>query len=249
MSDLHLGSKTEQAVERFWKKVEERVQTDFPAMLILAGDITDAYNETYRERLAKIIDRFSKLYPKVVFLAGNHDYWDDKINSRLAFFRTLAVGNVHFLEPDNNYTLPDGRAASGGTMWFPDCKDSFLKKTWCDHNYILEAMNGAIEAEHEAFIKTIKPQSIMITHHYPTAESIHPRYKNYISNCFFQAEMDETLKKWSEGSVLPRLWIHGHTHEPMDYVSKWGFRVYCNPLGHEFEGRNPDFWNRMSIDI
>ncbi len=249
MSDLHLGSKTEQSVERFWKKVEERVQTDLPAMLILAGDITDAYDEVYRERLTKIIKRFSELYPKVVYIAGNHDYWDDTIDDRIMFFRSLQSDKVQFLEPQNPATLTDGRTVSGGTMWFPDCKDEKLKNNWCDHHYVRGGFDGDIEDEHEYFIKTVKPQDLMITHHYPTEESIHPRFKNYGSNWFFHAQMDETLKKWSAEGVMPKVWIHGHTHEPMDYVSKWGFRVYCNPLGHEYEGRNPDFWSRITLDI
>lgn len=251
MSDLHLGSKTNESQERFWNKIKERVQTDRPELLILAGDITDAYNEIYKERITVIIQKFSQLYPKVIFIAGNHDYWDSNIDDRLMFFRTFNTlhNNVRFLEPTAQASLPNERQVSGGTMWFPDCGDETLKGNWCDHNYIEGGMDGDIEAEHEYFLKKVQPQALMVTHHYPTEESIHPRFKNHTYNCFFAAQMDGTLTKWSEKGVMPKVWIHGHTHEPMDYVSKWGFRVYCNPLGHEYEGRNPDFWNRICLDI
>jgi len=66
--------------------------------------------------------------------------------------------------------------------------------------------------------------------------SITPRYRNSSPNCFFVCpEAEDILRKQS-----PRLWVHGHTHDSVDY-HLGATRVLCNPLGYAGVEVNPLF--------
>jgi Icc-related predicted phosphoesterase len=106
-----------------------------------------------------------------------------------------------------------------------------------------------IQKEHESLINdpALWASEVVVTHHYPTDESIAPRWQGEPSNVFFSARIDKTLQKHPNSNI--KLWIHGHTHDPMDFVSKYGFRVYCNPHGYPGEGSNRNFWDRLLVEV
>jgi predicted MPP superfamily phosphohydrolase len=246
ISDLHLDSKTEEYKQEFFSKLKQKAEQDNPDLLVIAGDFFDSYAETYEDQFNLLLSKFEAIYKKVLFIGGNHDYWDSTINERDEFFLKKNSEKTKWLNPATKFEL-DGKTFAGGTMWFPRTKNWFNEKRWCDYYYI----KGEIRPhdEHQSFLEWVPQADIFVTHHYPTEESIHPQFKNYQNNMFFHAQMDSTLEKWAAEGKLPKLWIHGHTHAGMDYVSKWGFRVYCNPLGHEFEDLNLDFWSRLKVEI
>ena len=73
-----------------------------------------------------------------------------------------------------------------------------------------------------------------MTHHLPHWRSIHPKYEGIRSNPSFASDLDHLVR-------LPvTLWVHGHTHESLDYVSN-GTRVVCNPRGYLPGEPNPAF--------
>ena len=43
-----------------------------------------------------------------------------------------------------------------------------------------------------------------------------------------------------------KLWVHGHTHSPSDYMVG-DTRVVCNPLGYPGERREPN--TRLVLDV
>lgn len=243
MSDLHLSSLSEQSLSNFWKKLQNQIKQDSPKIAIIAGDLNENDEEVYEEDLINIVNQFANLYDRIFFVAGNHDYWNSCITDRRNFFLSINGKNPKavFLDYDRPFQ-DETLCLNGGTLWFPKPQP---KKSWVDYKKV----RGYIEGEHTKFISSDKNAPIFISHHFPTEESIHKQWEFSKMNMFFHAKMDETLSGWSQKGCLPRLWIHGHTHNPMDYVSKWGFRVYCNPLGLECENLNPEFWSKIKLDI
>ena len=77
---------------------------------------------------------------------------------------------------------------------------------------------------------------VVVGHHAPSRRSTHPRYKHdTIMNGGYSSSLDEFI----ESRPCIKLWTHGHTHEPFDYMIG-ETRVVCNPrgyIGHEARAR------------
>jgi Icc-related predicted phosphoesterase len=69
---------------------------------------------------------------------------------------------------------------------------------------------------------------VMVSHHAPSFRSIDPRYRA-------QREMNGGYASDLSNLILDnpkiKLWIHGHTHSPHDYMIG-DTRVLCNPRGY-----------------
>ena len=66
---------------------------------------------------------------------------------------------------------------------------------------------------------------MVITHHLPHAMSVHAKYAGDPLNPAFASDLSALVRQ------PVQLWIHGHTHESMDYQID-GTRVVCNPRGY-----------------
>ncbi|KWT97700.1 cyclic 3',5'-adenosine monophosphate phosphodiesterase (plasmid) [Variovorax sp. WDL1] len=87
--------------------------------------------------------------------------------------------------------------------------------------------------------------TVVVTHHAPHRGSLHPRFaSNWVSTAYVN-ELPESFFK------VAACWIHGHTHESMDY-RVGNTRVVCNPRGYasSFEPElNPAFNPALIIEI
>ena len=54
--------------------------------------------------------------------------------------------------------------------------------------------------------------TVVVTHHLPHRQSIHPKYAGTRFNPCFASDLDHLVR----APVV--LWVHGHTHESLDYV-------------------------------
>ena len=86
---------------------------------------------------------------------------------------------------------------------------------------------------------------MVITHHAPSRQSIHPRYADSLLNACFVSDAEHVL-----GAARAQLWIHGHTHDSFDYAVH-GTRVVCNPRGYAQAGvnENPHFDQDLIIEV
>jgi predicted phosphodiesterase len=84
--------------------------------------------------------------------------------------------------------------------------------------------------------------TVVVTHHLPHRRSIHPKYEGDDANPGFASDLSHLVKP------PVSLWIHGHTHESLDYVVS-GTRVVCNPRGYLPREPNPAFDPRLVIEI
>ena len=67
-------------------------------------------------------------------------------------------------------------------------------------------------------------KTVVITHHLPSANSVVERYKKELLSACFASNLDHLMG-------CSKLWVHGHTHDSLDYIVK-GTHVVCNPRGY-----------------
>ena len=87
-------------------------------------------------------------------------------------------------------------------------------------------------AEHErahAWLKTelarpFEGKTVVISHHAPHWDSVHPSYRGDPLNAAFISHLPELVEQAD-------VWLHGHTHNSFDYTAV-GCRVVANPAGY-----------------
>jgi predicted phosphodiesterase len=89
----------------------------------------------------------------------------------------------------------------------------------------------------EEFIGT----TVVVTHHLPHRRSIHPKYAASDLNPGFASDLSNLM-----GPPVS-LWIHGHTHESLDYMVN-GTRVVCNPRGYAPMELNESFDPILTVE-
>jgi Icc-related predicted phosphoesterase len=84
--------------------------------------------------------------------------------------------------------------------------------------------------------------TVVVTHHAPSARSVNPKYEGDYLNPAFASEI-----LGADGVDAP-LWIHGHMHDAVDYtVGKT--RVVCNPRGYPGEVYRTGEYQFKVVDI
>ncbi len=86
---------------------------------------------------------------------------------------------------------------------------------------------------------------VVVTHHAPSRGSVAARYKADWLTPSFVSELPADMFR------RPRVWVHGHTHSPFDYMVR-GCRVVSNPRGYRLSDgsfENPRFNPGLIIDI
>jgi predicted phosphodiesterase len=100
--------------------------------------------------------------------------------------------------------------------------------------------------DHQAYIKGLteamasRPEMkfVVVGHHAPSKLSTHPRYaKEVMINTAYSSDLTEFILN----NPQIKVWTHGHTHEPFDYMIGTT-RIVCNPRGYDgCEQRAYDF--------
>lgn len=236
LSDLHLSVQD-----------MERPRSDAD-VVILAGDI---------HRPAEAVAWARGFDQPVLYVAGNHEFYGSSLRETTRELSRLCAGtHVHLL--DNASIVLHGVRFLGTTLWTDfllygegerraqamDEAQRFIR----DFSRIrIDASPGSPtftpQASAELFAvnaawlreELAKPHAgptVVITHHAPSAMSIHPRFADSLLNTCFVSDAEDLL----DGSRAV-LWIHGHTHDSFDYRCR-GTRVVCNPRGYARDGVN-----------
>jgi len=86
---------------------------------------------------------------------------------------------------------------------------------------------------------------VVVGHHAPCGQSCHPRFANdRIMNGAFYTELGDYI------AYRPqiKLWVHGHMHDPFDYVVG-ETRVICNPRGYVQYEKRADEFKLIYVDL
>lgn len=100
-----------------------------------------------------------------------------------------------------------------------------------DHRKMLEFIKVMTAEKHDE-------KFVIVGHHAPSKLSTHPRYKNEeLMNGGYSSDLSEFILDRPQ----IKLWTHGHTHEPFDYMIG-STRIVCNPRGYiNYEDRADQF--------
>jgi len=217
------------------KKEEPKKEVD---VFVCAGDLGVFWG------LESILQTLCKRYPQVVYVAGNHEFYQTspkEIESlRSALSRQLS--NLHWLE-DSSVKI-GGRTFHGATLWFPDTEESRPYRDHLNDFHLIEKFVPWVFDKHGAsksyLQHAVKPGDIVVTHHIPLLMGTDPRWWNSPLNSFFVSDVEPLLTE-----TKPALWIYGHTHSSHDF--KVGpTRLVCNPFGYARMEENPDFeWGKF----
>lgn len=155
----------------------------------------------------------------LVNVLGNHDFYGRQ-----------------FPRPGENQwsIIHRGIKIAGCTLWTdlsdPDDWDCYVNSL-IDSKLIRGLTWGSYQAAHRAdceFLFREKPD-VVVTHHSPSMKSCHPKWGSHRMNYGFHQKTNRLIDQ-----LAPKLWIHGHTHDPSDYVHG-PTRVICNPKGYPGE--------------
>jgi Icc-related predicted phosphoesterase len=246
LSDLHLG---------VGRLDPPQVESD---LVVLAGDIARPGEAVAWAR------RFDR---PVLFVPGNHEFYGSSVEEAIAELRELCAGtNVTLLERDE--VVVDGVRFLGTTLWtdFRLHGDGAVRQEAMqlaqtlirDFSRIRRAPGSAelfapansvalFEAQSTWLLQRLAVKhdgpTVVITHHPPSARSIHPRFASSPLNPAFASATEHMLDR-----RCACLWIHGHMHDSFDRIEN-GVRVICNPRGYAKEGLAENQWFDPALTV
>jgi predicted phosphodiesterase len=202
-------------------------------VLVVAGDTATKGN------LKVVLEHLCRVYPEVVWVAGNHDYY--QTDKEHLWKRVREVQQVHsnFHPLENDTVTINGQRFVGCTLWFPDRPRSVMyRHELGDFHYIKKFTDWVFttNAESQAFLRrTVTKDDIVVTHHIPSWQGTLPYWWNKPLSDFFVCEMDSLIEE-----VQYKVHIYGHTHDRHNF--KIGAtRLVCNPFGYLGRGENVGF--------
>jgi len=237
MSDLHLEFMT-----RSYLPFSLSSQAEY---LFCAGDIGD-----YSSKLFKLFfETASKEYKQVFYVTGNHEYYGHEYSIVNSKIDEMLPDNCHRLDKNRSYTIDLGDReynVVGCTLWtdvsfsaslkMNDTRRIFDKTKKVTVDTIKKWNREDISWLREWFSTPSHTKTtIVMTHHLPSYELIHPSFADEGDNSGFANDgLDDVIAK-------AKLWLFGHTHRHIDKVIN-GTRCYVNPRGYpdEVSGYNRD---------
>lgn len=206
--------------------------------VVLAGDIAVG------KGILPAIKLFCEKYPEVVYVLGNHEYYNSSYKEIATITDQLRAthSNLHIL--DKSKAWIKGVRFIGAPLWFAKTKASksisdFYRIRGGFTKWVYQESNAAVE-----FLRQeVCPGDVVVTHHLPSYRSVHPKYAGHSINSFFVRDVEDVIVDRS-----PALWVHGHTHESTDY--QFGqTRVLCNPFGYMDHEENIRFNPSLVVEI
>ena len=228
-------------------------------------------NDFRRENIRNFITDELKKYKKVIMVMGNHEHYHFGFDKTLRELREritqCGLTNVTVLE--NEYIEYEGVLFLGATMW-TDCNKhdpitmQYLKSSMNDYNVITKyykdknvyhrlTTDATYQMHHETkryFQQVLENNTgmptVVITHHAPSTMSIPPQYKeDFHMNGGFASDLSEFILDHPQ----IKTWVHGHMHDPVDYMIGTT-RILCNPRGYAgYEKRADEFNPSITFEI
>jgi len=223
-------------------------------VVVLAGDIGVGV-EGLRWAEARFLDKL------VIYVPGNHEFYHHDI-VLIDELKAEALGNIHVLNDDQ--VVIDGVRFLGSILWtdfalFGEADKFFAMQTARQqmtdfsiiqnhgHRFTPEDAIRLHTASRDWLVAMLAEpfagKTVVITHHAPSSQSVHPRYARDLLTPAFASNLENLM----DGDRAA-LWIHGHMHESFDY-EVYDTRVVCNPRGYAPNALNPDFRSDWVVEI
>jgi predicted phosphodiesterase len=212
-------------------------------VLVLAGDI--AVGPGIVDALSAFAARYAA--STVLYVHGNHEYYGSTREDVTRITRRAVRENRNVEWLDGDVVVVEGVRFVGTTLWFPKpALVERLKGAMADFSEIRDFETWVYQENTRArrfLAAEVRHGDVVVTHHLPSWRSVSPRYTSHPLNPFFLCDMeDEILER------RPALWLHGHTHDSVD-ATLGSTRILCNPFGYAGFETNPDFKDRLVVEI
>lgn len=200
------------------------------------------------QRYRNFLKRCSEEFPNVIYIAGNHEFYHGRFHDSIEHLKNecSVFDNVYFMENDTK--IINDILFIGSTLW-TDCNkgDPLTQHALCDlmndyriirndklgytklrpihtlerHRHSLQYISHVVKQNSDRKI-------VVVGHHAPSLLSTHSMYKDqYLMNGGYRSDLSEFILDHPQ----IKLWTHGHTHTPFDYMIG-STRVACNPRGY-----------------
>lgn len=211
--------------------------------------------------LQKFFNQVCEEFPHVIYIMGNHEHYHGDFQYTINLLRKNLGHreNLHILDKEN-FVFGDVTFI-GGTLWTDMNKEDphtmyaipgvmndfklvtnsknvtyFRDEDGNSHERVARLMPADVVEDHKAMLAHISAtcaaspwaKFVVVGHHAPTKQSTHPRYKGeQLINGAYSSDLSEFILDRPQIKV----WTHGHTHEPFDYMVG-STRIVANPRGY-----------------
>lgn len=216
-------------------------------------------------RFRNFLKRCSDAFPHVIYIAGNHEFYHGRWKASLDHLREecAVFPNVYFME--NDIKTISEHTFIGCTLWtdcnkgdpltlhaLTDMMNDFKIIRNDEHGYTKLRPAHIMYRHHNSmsYIKNIvqgmhNEKFVVVGHHAPSKQSTHPKYQNdYLMNGGYSSDLSDFILDHPQIKV----WTHGHTHDPFDYMIG-STRIVCNPRGYAGWDENADKFTLKYLDI
>ncbi len=233
-------------------------QTDAD-VVVLAGDIDVG---------SKAIEWALGFEKPVLYVLGNHEFYGghyERVREQVLQAaegtpiqvlenQAVTIGNVRFLGSTlwTNFELFGQPKSSMAIFMARMMMNDFRHiRTEPDERQLkpedtLRFHQEAISFLEEALRQPFDGKTVVITHHAPSLQSVHDRFRRDLLSAAFASDLSHLM-----GDSVD-LWIHGHVHNSNDYTVR-DTRVVSNPRGYERQGNhspeNPYFKPDFVIEV
>ena len=230
------------------------------------------------EMFHEFFERCATNFPHVIYVMGNHEYYHSDFATELGEIRRkLAhLTNLYILERE--VKVIGDVTFIGGTLWTDmnnhDPLTLYHMRTMMNDFRVITNSTTPVHfrtqegefktrvgkfspedavAEHvkmKQYIQTVvqgnhNTKYVVVGHHAPSARSIHEMYAHDpIMNGGYSSNLDEFIIDHPQ----IKLWTHGHTHHPFDYVIG-ETRVVCNPRGYHGHEVRADEFALITVEV
>ena len=254
-SDFHLEG-------RLYSLPSDMPEAGLYDYIILAGDMA------YSQGLTGPLSEFTELGAKVIYVPGNHEYWDGRPEygfgpqNREMAKQCEALGVV-FLNGAGNLQIPGTDYVVFGATWFSD----FARLPEQDREEAYHVVSRGIGDYYYSYTSSgrkVTPEDhvrycldyqlsldcllahcsqrglipIVVTHFAPSARSVHPAHPE--NDEYSAYFVTDWLDKNHERFPPGSIWVHGHTHWNVDY-QLGNVRVMSNQYGYRGETCNQTY--------
>jgi len=183
---------------------------------------------------------------------GNHEFYNGRFYASVEHMREECARfpNIYMLE--NDIKVIDDVTFVGATLWTDMNKGDPLTMHAIEgmmndfriikndkRNYASMSARDVVtrHARTLGYFRSVLAEQhdkkfVVVGHHSPSFQSVHPTYAHEtLMNGGYHSDLSEFIMDHTQ----IKLWVHGHTHHPFDYVIG-ETRVVCNPRGYENDG-------------
>jgi len=225
LSDLHLEFQPDNGYDFLVRLDPAGVD-----VLVVAGDI-----HSNCKFLGSSLLSLCAMYPQVLFVIGNHDYYGSTPPQVHHQLRSLSqfVDNFHWLH--NSTVELNGVSFAGTPLWFPKPTNPLVMMDRFHINdfNLIRGFEPWVYDEHQKAMKFLRKEGpgadVIVTHHIPSELCVSPRFKGSPLNHYFVTDLTDEIYRWQ-----PKAWLFGHSHDRTHRRLKKTLMA-CNPLGYPQE--------------